>query len=233
MKPGTGDPIKRACEILVTVATDRSLTYRCLSRIFTYPDLELVDFLQSGELVIQMKQITTWLGEDQKILLLDLEKLVSSSKVPLDVLQKDYHRFFEMGVERISPRESSYRWKNAGAMAQSESDLRQLLNVQYKSIGVSCESGIEDHIAVELEFLAFLCEQESLRWSTGSTEAARNLRSQERSFVDNHIACWLPEFCFSVNKRYHHTIYGQAAVFCDRWLDLDHGQSYRTLMAFE
>ena len=231
--PVTGDPIKRACEILESVSYNRGLIYRCMAKFFTYPDLALLEILKNGELFLQFKQMTAWLGDDQDALLRICEQLQSLPGISLDSLTKDYTRLFEIGVERISPRESSYRWKNVGVITSSEADLQQILNVIYNNSGVSCKTGMEDHIAVELEFLAFLCEQEALRWSSGYSEAARNLRSEQRSFADDHIACWLPEFCFSLQKRNRNSFYGQAAVLCDRWLDLDHGPGYTTLMVFE
>ena len=48
-----------------------------------------------------------------------------------------------------------------------------------------------------LEFMAFLCERESDEWEHQS-EAARQLRRQERAFLDDHLARWYPEFCWRI-----------------------------------
>lgn len=51
-----------------------------------------------------------------------------------------------------------------------------------------------DHVAVELEFMSFLCSHEAQAWEEDApSEAARALRTQ-RSFLKRHLARWLPEF---------------------------------------
>ena len=49
-----------------------------------------------------------------------------------------------------------------------------------------------DHLATELEFLAWLCMQEQATEQKGGD--AESLRRAARDFLSRHLAAWLPEF---------------------------------------
>jgi anaerobic sulfite reductase subunit A len=52
-----------------------------------------------------------------------------------------------------------------------------------------------DYIGVELDFMRFLCEEESRRRDDGEQNALREAVEAEKSFLENHIALWVPIFC--------------------------------------
>lgn len=49
-----------------------------------------------------------------------------------------------------------------------------------------------DHLVTELEFLAWLCQQEHA--AEGKGDDASPFRLAARDFLDRHLAAWLPEF---------------------------------------
>lgn len=49
-----------------------------------------------------------------------------------------------------------------------------------------------DHLVTELEFLAWLCQQEHAAEDKGGDAAS--FRRAARDFLDRHLAAWLPEF---------------------------------------
>ena len=220
------NPIARAHHILEIVSQNRSVIYRLLALSFTYPDNTFINLIQSGALAREMNNATIYLGEDQIELLNLTSSLETFSGISLVSLQGEYSNLFETGVSRISPREYAYRWKDACHISQSNSDLQQALQRQYNSFGVHCDHGSEDHISVELEYMAFLCDQESSNWSHGFSKAARDIRSQERAFVDDHLSRWLPEFCYRIRKQAPQSFYSYIAQFCNLWFCLDHGSGY-------
>src|SRR3989339_1175084 len=55
-----------------------------------------------------------------------------------------------------------------------------------------------DHISLELDFMRLLCEKEALAWQTG--ESADPLVAEEKKFLEEHLARWLPEFCEAVRR---------------------------------
>jgi TorA maturation chaperone TorD len=51
-----------------------------------------------------------------------------------------------------------------------------------------------DHIALELEFLALLCEREAQAWEKRSPRRSLIPLRQQKAFLDRHLAVWLPAF---------------------------------------
>jgi len=224
-------PIARAFQILEIISQNRGVVYRLLALGFTYPDEMFKSLIQTGAWTRELQNATTYLGEDQTNLLSAITSLEAYSNPGFETLQAEFTNLFDTGIFRISPREYAYRWKDACNISQSMSDLQQALQHQYNTYGVHCEPGSEDHITVELEYLAFLCDRESINWSQGYSKAARDIRSHERAFVDDHLARWLPEFCYRVCQQAPQSFYSNIAQFCDLWLCLDHGSGYVSSMA--
>jgi TorA maturation chaperone TorD len=220
------DPLSRAHEILRLVANNRSQCYHSLAETLSFPDASLVERVNSGNFRRSFLQATAWLGEDQARLARILAQIDAGSGGSLDGYQAEYNRFFVKSIDRVSPCESSYRWREAGQLAEARYDLIMTLQHTYGQFGVNCAPGMEDHAAVELEFLALLCNRESMFWEQEAAKTARGLRSQQRTFVDDHLSRWLPEFCHRLKNRAGSAFYGLLAGLCDEWLSLDQGQGY-------
>ncbi len=229
----SANPLKRSYQILEIVSQSRSIIYRMLALCLTTPDNTIIDLLRSGKLICELRAATIYLGNDQIGLLEPITFLEKFSNITLDFLQAEYSHLFETGISRIPPREYAYRWKDACHLSQSEADLRQSLQHQYNSYGVHCDLGTEDHISVEIEYLAFLCDQESIHWSNELSKVARDIRSHERAFVDDHLGRWFPEFFYRVQKLAPQSFYSHIAQFCDLWFCLDHGAGYGTVKDYQ
>ena len=52
-----------------------------------------------------------------------------------------------------------------------------------------------DYIGLELDFMRHLCMKEGEAWAAGDEDAACEFIGRERSFLDEHIAPWVPRFC--------------------------------------
>jgi TorA maturation chaperone TorD len=222
------EPHLRAFEILGQVSRSRSLTYRHLALSFSSPDEGLFGLVHQGQMARELKLATAWLGEDQAKLLRPIAQLEYSA-MALSGLQRSYSQYFGQSLDRVSPRESSYRWKDTGYLTQASHDLCRSLQHEYSLYDVRCPGGLEDHVAVELEFLAYLCDREASLWSAAAAKSARELRSHQRAFVDDHLGRWLPEFCRRLRECAAQSFYGHMAELCDGWLSLDHGSGYAPL----
>ncbi len=53
----------------------------------------------------------------------------------------------------------------------------------------------QDHLGVELRFMALLCAKESEAWNHGDAEGAPSLLTRERTFLDDHLLRWVPAYC--------------------------------------
>lgn len=65
----------------------------------------------------------------------------------------------------------------------------------YTSAGIvstSASGNVPDHIAVELEFIAFLCGCEANAWADDNFKEARRMQDRQRRFLDKHMSKWVP-----------------------------------------
>lgn len=51
-----------------------------------------------------------------------------------------------------------------------------------------------DYIGVELDFVQALAAQEAEAWTAGAHGQAASLRAAQRSFMDQHLAAWVPAY---------------------------------------
>lgn len=59
-------------------------------------------------------------------------------------------------------------------------------------------AGPQDHVSVELRFMALACLRESEAWARGSAREALAWRDRQRAFLDEHLLAWLPALCAAV-----------------------------------
>ncbi|MBI5301792.1 MAG: molecular chaperone TorD family protein [Chloroflexi bacterium] len=220
------DPTLRACAILHQVARGRSQVYRWLALSFYAPDPELVSAVNSGRLVEEILLATVWFGEDRKKFLASLTKLRECTTLTLTDLENDYQRLFGKSIDRVPMRESAYRWREASALLETANELASSLRQHYGQFGVAPRENQEDLLPVELEFMAFLCARESDVWQVNASESARQLRLQERTFLDDHLGRWFPEFCRRVSDRAPSPFFDALIHLSDTWLDLEYGPGY-------
>lgn len=67
--------------------------------------------------------------------------------------------------------------------------------------GVLTASRMPDFIGAELEFMRFLCQQEAAALQRGDDAQVGELRTLQRRFLDEHLACWVEPLCDQVLER--------------------------------
>ena len=85
----------------------------------------------------------------------------------------------------------------------------------YAEFGLGAAPGYQDaldHIAVELEFMHFLCAREIEALSRQDSDEAQGLRSKQRHFLGKHLAAWVPQFTITVETHAHTLFYRNLAV---------------------
>jgi anaerobic sulfite reductase subunit A len=58
----------------------------------------------------------------------------------------------------------------------------------------------EDHIAMEFEFMGYLCQKALESLDTDDAEAAKASLQKQKEFLDKHLLVWVPQFCKDVQK---------------------------------
>ena len=185
--PNSIDSRERAFAILARVAGSRETMYRWLALGFYAPDQQLAEALTSQRMVYDIVAAIEWLGKDQQLFAAGLQRLQRCRAVTQTELADVYQRLFGKGLDRVSPHEATYRWRDASDLLNNGEAIAHLLRLQYQQFNVAPVMERDDHVAVELEFLSFLCGREAKSWSNQLPDIARQLRRQQKSFLDDHL----------------------------------------------
>ncbi len=121
-------------------------------------------------------------------------------------ISKDWTRLFR-GVVRDGippPYESLYR---AGRLQKKPA---QEINRLFSKMGIHVPEEWHqpsDYIGVELDFMRLLCERERQGREKMETDPVRQILEIERSFLEEHLAQWVPVFCEKMVQQAHGDYY--------------------------
>ena len=79
----------------------------------------------------------------------------------------------------------------------------------------------EDHVAVELEFEAVLCDRAAEALGTGDEDRAVELFKTQRGFLEGHLLNWVPRFADAMARTARTDFYRGLARFLAGWLQED------------
>ncbi len=94
----------------------------------------------------------------------------------------------------------------------------------YRRFGLTKAQGwhdCEDHLALELEFVAVLANDCLAALEAGDAARARELVVAQRDFVAEHLADWLPEFDRDVDRKARTSFYRGLARFTSLYVKRD------------
>lgn len=94
-----------------------------------------------------------------------------------------------------APYGSVYAEDNRQVMGESTMDVLRF----YEAAGLSLEiKEPPDHIAIELEFMYYLCSREAVAVNDNKIEDARRFRRQQTDFYFNAMKPWTDKFCEAI-----------------------------------
>ena len=79
----------------------------------------------------------------------------------------------------------------------------------------------EDHVALELEFMAYLIDAQLAASAAADTERVAELLEAQRAFASEHLANWLPEFDRDVDRHAVTDFYRGLARFASLYVKQD------------
>ena len=79
----------------------------------------------------------------------------------------------------------------------------------------------QDHLAVELRFMALLAANESEAWGGSAVDQARDLLTREQAFLDGHLLFWVPAYCGRMATETRVPFFGALARMTAAVLTLD------------
>jgi len=138
----------------------------------------------------------------------------------LDIrLAADYARLFlSTGKVPPHPSESIYR---EGTLMQFSRD--EVLKT-YWSFGVDKKKEFtepEDHIAVELNFLMYLCEKAIEVLKNGDAKEARRYIQGQKDFLEGHLVKWVPKLVKDILSTAQTPFYKAIAVLTKEYIEMD------------
>jgi anaerobic sulfite reductase subunit A len=116
-------------------------------------------------------------------------------------LALEYARIFlgAGGQDSAFPFESVYSTPERLLMQEARDRVLE----QYRQEGLDRATHFhepEDHIALELEFMAYLCQQAALAFNNEHRPTATHYLAKQKSFLEQHLLRWVPEFCHDVTR---------------------------------
>uniref|UniRef100_Q3AS11 Cytoplasmic chaperone TorD n=1 Tax=Chlorobium chlorochromatii (strain CaD3) TaxID=340177 RepID=Q3AS11_CHLCH len=159
-------------------ALQQALIYRFLGLVFAYPNDAFLPTLQNA-----LQKISDNAARFQPL-------LDAFAAEPQEQLQAEYTRLFLNGYPNTPcpPYESVYREERM--MGESSLAVQKL----YQQWEIAIDANLSDHLATELEFLAFLSAATTL------TEVATDALATREYFLEEHVRQWLPQFCRDLQK---------------------------------
>jgi TorA maturation chaperone TorD len=128
---------------------------------------------------------------------------------------KEFKRLMSTGaVKSFVPRE-------AANLGQSEEFCNVISDV-YASAGIvfnKCNGEADDHIAIELEFMAVLHER--MLYNSFSVRSAMELLEIQEKFLEEHLLRWTPQFCKTLNAATDSPLYLGLSHMLEEFLPQD------------
>lgn len=178
-------------EVETSAAELRRTVYRVLAALFLFPDRKRLATVAAAAPEVRrrtepLRNLAFFPSWD--VLVGKLEEL---SDGDVERLQEEYTALFVSGAHGRScpPYESAY----AGGPGLESGLIGADVEAVYASVGmgVVATGELPDHLAVELEFLSFLCGKEA---SNADPRGEDAWRACQHAFLSEHLLRWLPRF---------------------------------------
>lgn len=152
------------------------------------------------------------------------EALSEIDEAALEQLAVDFDRvFFGMGpltARHAFPYESVYTSDRGIMMQEAYSQVVRTYREQHLAKDKSFAEP-EDHIAVELAFMATLSERTATFLREGLEEAAEETILQQIAFAQGHLLNWIDRFCADLGVAAEGTFYESIASFTKLFVQED------------
>jgi len=186
----------------------RSSVYGILADAFSPPKADsssVYDALLEAHVSLQSTKSTP-----------DTAHASDSPSPSVEALAREHLRLFVgPGHVPCPPYEAVYRKDRPNlerglVMGPSTADVRRA----YRAAGLMISktyTDLPDHIAAEMEFMQFLCVEESKCLREGNELELKRVRAMQRDFLNKHIELWVPDFAEGVLAKTNSPFYTLAA----------------------
>lgn len=199
-----------------SLAEARAGTYRLLSQLYSHElDREVLEFLRENPGIISNNFLTREQEESW-----------------LQALRVEYSYLFLLN---IYPYESLY----TGPEVRLNTVETERVQAFYEELGFNNNSEVfADHVAVELEFMATLAQQEAHYWQKNLKVQAGYLSGLAQKFLQEHLLKWLLIFSLAVQRTTRQAFYRELveetlAFVCQDFQQLSEGLNEKEVAAIE
>ncbi len=195
----------------ITETMQRGDCFKLLAACFYEPDKQLFIEEQLGEKIEELLTFFTPDGVEAAQQLQDALKNVSQEQLSID------HAALFVGPFKLlaPPYGSVYLENNRAVMGNSTMTVAQY----YQEAGLNVElKEPPDHIAIELEFMYYLCNREASVPREDNLDSARRYRQLQERFFLHAMKPWTGEFCDSIRKGTDNVFYTNLADCLDCFL---------------
>ncbi|MEE8168604.1 MAG: molecular chaperone TorD family protein [Candidatus Hydrothermarchaeales archaeon] len=208
---------KRSIDEILELAESRAQTYKFLAALYSYEPLPTI------AKSIKDKSFLDGISGDSKGFKL-LKKFVEDSQGNdnlLEDLEVEHTALFVIPkFVRGRPYESFYLDPEQKVGARITIAVSEF----YKRAGAEFTSAIDelaDYIAIELEFMHFLCTKEKEAWQASDKDKALGYLYFERIFLKEHLRRWYREFCDDIYKDATSDFFRGASKITREYLDIE------------
>lgn len=149
------------------------------------------------------------------------EYIAACTNDDLDDLAADYAKTFlaagEASGQAAFPYESIYVSKKHEIGGRTEQETLALYALHGWEPSKNMYRTMNDHIGLELEFMAVLCEEQLLACNTNNSNRAAMSLGEQKEFLETHLR-WAGAFCMDVNKFAQTTFYQGIAKLTSEFL---------------
>ncbi|MBW8012614.1 MAG: molecular chaperone TorD family protein [Chloroflexi bacterium] len=185
----------------------RQVAYRLFTYLFLYPEDDNYKIIRSGA---QELLDVEYIWEEFSFAPSFKQLLEAFTELPEEIpetLLNEFNRL--LWVKPIAPPYESYYLAPDGRLrGNTAADLEGV----YRNAGLGVSSKLNelpDHVAVELEFMSFLCSKEVEGMNSGNDQETAAAQEEQRKFLGQHLGVWFPKFAKQVKSNTKEPIYNQ------------------------
>ena len=181
----------------------RAEAYKFLSECYYLPDEELAgkvaDFAQTNQFFAELCNSIP-------------------SDFELEALKIDYSQLFVGPFKLLAPPYGSFYLEDSKLMGDSTIDARDWYEKEGLDIVIK---DAPDHITMELEFMYYLIAKQIEATKDSDLQGVQAYLQKQSSFLQTHLARWLPEFAENVQKNAKAGFYSQLSLLTNSFVQND------------
>jgi putative dimethyl sulfoxide reductase chaperone len=208
------------CKMIRMTDEGKNWTAACrgLARAFAYPDAEWASTLLDGRWPDALTEVVGPLRIKMKRMRQAIDALPNQPVAALRVLEIEYTFLFISAVPRVPAPPYASAYSGQGTLMGEPAEVAA---EAYRSAGLIMSAKchvLPDHVAAELDFLAWLGEQAIAAGQAGDVSGMQMHLDRQQKFLKDHVRHWMPEFCIRVKQAARLDLYRELARVAEQLL---------------